>query len=405
MMSTFFDLQIGIEGGITMTTETNVAGGRTVHLDNRSRLRTTVPARTLSVLLGLAVLSGPLIADSTYRDPNGRFAITVPTGWTQTSGEGFFKLDRGAASVIVLAIDESQSPKAAVATILQEIGREWRSFNQQDSAEVRFGGQPGFSAGGFGVNASGQQAFVMVSAAGTRGVAYAMVASALTAEIQSINPDLQKIIEGFAIRTVSPEGRTVSPEGQTVSPEGRSSPQQTRLQTARNLTFNGRTLTADQLARLEKLERPYQARIPDGKYWYDNRTGAAGFWGAPAVALLAAGLELGGPMPANCSGGGTGRFTGVFINGRELHPLDVAFLSSISPNGQVLPGRFWVNANGDFGYEGGQLIYNLYRLAEEKRISQQRNANGGAARNAMDGISVGPGYFLDRGTGSSATKY
>ena len=363
-----------------------------------TRKTTVVGERTLSVLLGLAVLSGPLIADSTYRDPKGRFTITVPEGWTQTSGEGFFKLDRGSGSALILTIDDFESPKATVGSILQEFGRQWKSFSQQDSADVRVGGQPGFSAGGFGFNPSGRHAFVMVYAAGNAGKGYAMVVTGATDDIQSINPDQQKIIESFTIQSAAP------------SPEGRSSPQQTRSQPARAITFNGRNLTADQLARLENLERAYQARIPDGSYWYDNRTGAAGFWGGPAVAILAAGLDLGGPMPANCSGGGTGRFTGTFINGRELHPLDVAFLSSISPTGQVLLGRFWVNANGDFGYEGGRVIYNLYRLAEEKRNAQQRNAlqqnaNGGAAKNAMDGISVGPGYFLDRGTGSSATKY
>jgi hypothetical protein len=73
----------------------------------------------------------------------------------------------------------------------------------------------------------------------------------------------------------------------------------------------------------------------------------------------------------------------------------------------VLRGRFWVNANGDFGFEGGPRIYNLYLLAiqkQEARGALGQNANGGAARNAMDGLSVGPGYFLDRGTGSSYTR-
>jgi hypothetical protein len=346
-----------------------------------------------AALLGLLLLSGTLFADSTWRDPKGRFTITVPAGWTQTQGEGFFKLDRGSASALVLAIDDFQSPKDTVANILEEIGKRWRSFKQQDGEEVKFGAQPGFSAGGFGFNPSGVQAFVIVYAAARGSEGFAMIVSAPTAEIQSINPDLQKIIEGFVLES---GGAGVQPP-----------PRQGQLATARKITFNGRSLTAAQLARLEDLERPYSLRIPNGEYWYDNRSGAAGFWGGPAVAILGPGLELGGPMPANCSGGGTGRFTGTFINGRELHPIDVAFLSSISPTGQVLPGRFWVNANGDFGYEGGPLIYNLYRLAQEKRAADglRQNANGGAAKNAMDGISVGPGYFLDRAAGTSATSH
>src|SRR5258707_11364465 len=42
-------------------------------------------------------------------------------------------------------------------------------------------------------------------------------------------------------------------------------------------------------------------RIPDGAYWYDNRSGAAGRWGGPGIAILQPGLDPGGPMPANCS--------------------------------------------------------------------------------------------------------
>src|SRR5438552_18299692 len=101
---------------------------------------------TKTSLLGLIVLSAPLFADSTYRDPNGRFTMIVPAGWRQTSGEGFVRIERGSASAIVLAMDDSQSPQATVANILQEIGHRWTSFQQQDSAAVTFGTQPGVSA-------------------------------------------------------------------------------------------------------------------------------------------------------------------------------------------------------------------------------------------------------------------
>jgi hypothetical protein len=110
----------------------------------------------------------------------------------------------------------------------------------------------------------------------------------------------------------------------------------------RAITFNGRSLTPDQQQRLEALERMYRVRLPDLRYWYDNHSGAVGLWNGPALAALPAGLGFGGPMPANASLGGTG----VFINGRELHPLDVAGLSRIV---QVRRGRYWVDSSGYFG--------------------------------------------------------
>src|ERR1700704_2963212 len=74
---------------------------------------------------------------------------------------------------------------------------------------------------------------------------------------------------------------------------------------SRKIRFNGRALTSEQMMRLEFLERQARVRIPDNDYWYDNRSGAAGFWNGPALAALPPGMGLGGPMPANCSGGGT----------------------------------------------------------------------------------------------------
>jgi hypothetical protein len=111
----------------------------------------------------------------------------------------------------------------------------------------------------------------------------------------------------------------------------------------RNIEINGHALTAYQLAQLEAVERRYNVHIRDAQYWYDQRSGATGLWNGPALAAMPPGLDF-GPMPADCSGRGTG----VFVNGRELHPLEVQTLSSLGP---VNPGRYWLDANGFFGLQ------------------------------------------------------
>jgi hypothetical protein len=129
----------------------------------------------------------------------------------------------------------------------------------------------------------------------------------------------------------------------------------------RRIRFNGRTLTPVQMERLEVLERYYRVRIPDNDYWYDNRSGAAGFWHGPAIAALPPGLGLGGPMPPDCSAGGTG----VFVNGRELHPLDVLALMSLL--GPVYRGRYWLNGDGSYGIERGPMLGNLFAISRQSR--------------------------------------
>ena len=139
----------------------------------------------------------------------------------------------------------------------------------------------------------------------------------------------------------------------------------------RKIRFNGRQLGPSELATLERLERGV-GRLDDGGYWYDPRTGASGRWGGPALAFLPPGLTLGGPLPADASGGGRGTLTGVFVNGRELHPIDVMGLQQLI--GQVWPGRWWVDGQGNYGLEGGPPLGNLVLLARA-----HRSGSGGQA--------------------------
>ena len=134
------------------------------------------------------------------------------------------------------------------------------------------------------------------------------------------------------------------------------------------IEFNGRPLDAAGRAELRRVEAVL-GPVPAGRYWYDAMSGGAGVMGGPAAAYLGPGLALGGPLPANASGGGNGRATGVFINGRELHPLDVAGLRRYGP---VYAGRYWWDRFGNVGLEGGPMLFNFYAVA------QQAGGSGGS---------------------------
>jgi hypothetical protein len=154
----------------------------------------------------------------------------------------------------------------------------------------------------------------------------------------------------------------------------------------RHLTFNGHPASARDLATVALLEQGWHQQLPDGDYWYDTVSGAAGRWGGPVAAILPAGLGIGGRLPANASGG----TTGTFINGRELHWLDVQQLIAIF--GRVQRGRFWVDANGNAGYEGGPAFVNLYSAARQAR------GGGGWNRRVMGGASGGGVDMASDGT-------
>jgi hypothetical protein len=118
---------------------------------------------------------------------------------------------------------------------------------------------------------------------------------------------------------------------------------------------NGVQLRDDELS---ALEQKYRSQIPDGAYWYDKMCGAWGKQGGPVLCTIESNLNLGGPLKADASNGNTG----VFINGRELHYLDIALLQRVVP--MILPGRWWLDVYGNFGSEGGPMMGNLWDLAK-----------------------------------------
>lgn len=159
------------------------------------------------------------------------------------------------------------------------------------------------------------------------------------------------------------------------------------------VTINGSAL--DQTTR-QAFETRYDLVIPEGSYWYDRVSGAWGWWGGPTAGFTLPGLSVGGTLTASASGGSeAGVLTGVFVNGRELHPADVMALARLVP---VQRGRFWLDSAGNAGYEGGPALINLWQAA------RARGTGGAYQRSTAGGYIGGDGstsYFFDPQTGSS----
>jgi hypothetical protein len=168
---------------------------------------------------------------------------------------------------------------------------------------------------------------------------------------------------------------------------GSSAPVKTR-----SVIINRTPLSDDQLRALEEQSH---AQIPAGSYWYDKRSGAWGLEGGPTSGFTFPGLSLGGPLHADASWGNTR----VFINGRELPYLDVLGLQQLV--GPVQPGRYWVDAQGYCGYEGGLARLNLVQLAQAAKHHQ--GGKGITSGMYDSGIgSVNGGGFISGS--SSATR-
>ncbi len=160
----------------------------------------------------------------------------------------------------------------------------------------------------------------------------------------------------------------------------------------RSIQINDAPVDPQKLTRFEQL---HGVQLPNGSYWYDRQSGAFGVFGGPCTGYARAGVDVAGPMPANCSGGGTG----VFVNGRDLHRLEVMLLSQVTT---VYRGRYTLDAQGNVGIEGGPFLYNVFQVGQQMMAAQQRGGgNGGQkswSRSGIFGHTGGDGetfYFLD----------
>ena len=153
-----------------------------------------------------------------------------------------------------------------------------------------------------------------------------------------------------------------------------------------NVWVNGQRLSTEDLAAVQRQTGPIQP----GRYWYDARAGLWGLEGGPTAGETAPGIQ-GVAMKANASGGGNGRLTGVFINGREIHPADYQFLTAVF--GAVYPGRYWLDASGLGGVEGGPPAFNLrVAVAQAAARAAPRNTGGGNPGSVyVPGIGGNPG--------------
>ena len=121
-------------------------------------------------------------------------------------------------------------------------------------------------------------------------------------------------------------------------------------------------------AQIDELEAMYGFKPLPGNYWYDATSGLYGVMGFSAYGFMFAGHDF-GKLDSNASNGDSN----VFVNGRQLPQMEWLFWSQLL--GYVIqPGRYWLDADGNAGYEGNLTpVENLY-LAAQRNTAAQNNA-------------------------------
>ena len=135
-----------------------------------------------------------------------------------------------------------------------------------------------------------------------------------------------------------------------------------------DVIINGSALT--QRHKDEFVQRYGVAPVP-GSYWYDAKSGLWGLAGQAAAGFLLAGHDF-GALAANASSGDTR----IFLNGREMPQSEVLLFGSLV--GPILPGRYWLDGQGNYGYEGIAMpAGNLYVMATAAASAYGGGGGGG----------------------------
>ena len=160
---------------------------------------------------------------------------------------------------------------------------------------------------------------------------------------------------------------------------------------SKKVVINGTQLLAKDI---QALERSYGVPLQTGQYWYDKMSGLWGYAGQPTAGQIYPGLQLGGQLKSNASNGNTG----VFINGRELPTIEVQYLQQL---GTVNRGRYWMNAQGIGGIEGGPAIFDLGAAARQRSGGGLYGGNSRTTPFGHIGSDGKCSYYFDPKSGSS----
>lgn len=137
---------------------------------------------------------------------------------------------------------------------------------------------------------------------------------------------------------------------------------------AADVTINGVALT--QRHKDEFVQRYGVAPVP-GSYWYDAQSGLWGVAGQAAAGFLLPGHDY-GTLSADASSGRTN----IFLNGRQMPQSEVLVFGALV--GAILPGRYWLDGQGNFGYEGMPIpAGNLYIMAAASAGAYGGGGGGG----------------------------
>jgi hypothetical protein len=135
---------------------------------------------------------------TTYWDPQRRFNVRVPAGWTaEALGESGAKVSRGSAYANVLVMEGGSKPADMLAQLARQIGAQWSNFAEVQRGDGTLSGHPAAFVFYSGVNPRGVPSFLKLVALATDQATYVLLMSAAQNEFTALKAALDQIEQSF----------------------------------------------------------------------------------------------------------------------------------------------------------------------------------------------------------------
>lgn len=161
----------------------------------------------LPCLFAFTLSAAAQYVSTTYKDPQNRFSVAVPQGWTTAPASDAIQLMRGNASASIRITAAQANVESVIEAIASELGRGWLGFQRGQSAHIKWADQPASVVVYSGVNPAGVRIILKLNAATVGGQTYVLAMAAPQKEIAALNTGFIEIENSFAIapnQTTSP---------------------------------------------------------------------------------------------------------------------------------------------------------------------------------------------------------
>jgi hypothetical protein len=150
-----------------------------------------------------------------YRDPQGRFTLQIPQGWSTTQmNNDAVQFSRGAAYVTMLVLPGTD-PAMVIGSIGDATGKQWKNFAEARRGTATFGGQTGQYVTYSGVNPMGSDSYLQLLDMTDGSLTYLLMTSAPKADFTKLKSAFDQIEHSFKLTASAkvPDGLPPAPAG------------------------------------------------------------------------------------------------------------------------------------------------------------------------------------------------